>query len=491
MVPDADVCLIIEGGYPYQLGGVASWADALIRALPNLKFHVIAITIRSHSRKSRFQFPDNLVGVTDVILDVCPAGRVPKRNDEPAIARGIGLLRRVLTVGDKDSFCELSDLLRSTGLGQIALLDSKYAWTAMEKVYSELLPDGSLIDFFWSWRFLARSVLAIMNTDLPRTRVFHAAATGYSGIIGTFAKHITRRPLIVTEHGIYTNERRIELAVAEWIYDSGKRGYSVDDGSTELKDIWLQAFTAFSRTAYELADVITTQYKANQKFQLTDGAPEEKLRIIPNGINVDQYAAIERPPGERPPTVLLIGRVVPIKDTRTYIMAIATLKEQVPEVAAIVIGPENEDPEYARSCRDLVAQLGLENTLQFLSRVPDIAVYLAIADVIVLTSISEAQPIALLEAAAAGLPAVTTDVGSCREIVEGFADDPVKGTGGIVVEPCNPEAIAKALATILRDSNLRKSMGHVMRERVANYYHRDRIRRLYEDMYMGLDTQNA
>ena len=51
------------------------------------------------------------------------------------------------------------------------------------------------------------------------------------------------------------------------------------------------------------------------------------------------------------------------------------------------------------------------------------------------------------EAAATGLPAVTTDVGSCREIIEGFADDPVQGRGGFVVPACNPKAMAEALAT--------------------------------------------
>ena len=123
----------------------------------------------------------------------------------------------------------------------------------------------------------------------------------------------------------------------------------------------------------------------------------------------------------RPPTVLMIGRIVPIKDTRTFIMAVSLLKELVPDVVAILIGPEEEDPSYAAGCRALVAQLGLESTVQLLGRVPDVMEYLGQADVIALTSISEAQPIALLEAAATGLPAVTTDVGSCREIIEGFA----------------------------------------------------------------------
>jgi glycosyltransferase involved in cell wall biosynthesis len=478
----ADVCLIVEGGYPYELGGVASWVDTLIRACSDLTFHVVAISIASQPRVAKFAAPGNLLGVTDVILDACPAGRAGKRSDEADIALAVRLMQSALTDGSQ-AFRMLIDLVRHTGLGQAALLNSKPAWTAMERVYRDLLPSGPLLDFFWSWRFLARGLLSVIKTPLPDARIFHAVATGYCGLVGACAKHITGRPLIVTEHGIYTNERRIELSVADWLFESGAGGYSVENRPAELRNVWLSAFNTFSRIAYDQADVITTQYLANQDYQRCDGAPEAKLRIIPNGIDVDRYAVIERCAAPRPPTVLMIGRIVPIKDTRTFIAAVGLLRDLVPGVVAIVIGPENEDPAYAAGCRNLVAQLELENTLQFLARVADVTEYLARADVLALTSISEAQPIALLEAAAVGLPAVTTDVGSCRDIVEGFAADPVQGAGGIVVDACNAEAVANALATILLDDALRAEMGAVMRRRAANYYHKNRVLRLYKDMY--------
>jgi glycosyltransferase involved in cell wall biosynthesis len=117
--------------------------------------------------------------------------------------------------------------------------------------------------------------------------------------------------------------------------------------------------------------------------------------------------------------------------------------------------------------------------------------YLLAADVLALSSISEAQPIAMLEAAATGLPIVSTDVGSCREIIEGFDGDPVDGCGGIVVEPCNPKAMAEALATILLDDAMRSQMAEVMRRRVASYYDKDRVTRLYEGLYADLMAQPA
>jgi len=486
---EADVCLIVEGGYPYILGGVGSWMDALMRASPQLRFYVISIGIAAQPRVAKYGIAENVVGITDVILDQAAAGYAPRRRDAGLIAHGVRLMQDVLSGAPGGSFEALIDLVRESGLGRAALLDSKPAWTAMERVYRETLANGSLIDFFWTWRFLARSLLAIVTVPLPRASVFHAVSTGYAGLTGAYARHVTGRPCVVTEHGIYTNERRIELSVADWIFDSGAGGFAVGTKPAELREVWLNGFVGFSRVAYAAADLITTQYRANQEYQRADGAPQEKFRIIPNGIDVDVYASVVKSTAPRKPTVLMIGRIVPIKDIRTFITAISLLKPLVPEVVALLIGPEEEDPAYAAGCRALVAQLGLQDTVQFLGRVPDVKAYLGYADVIALSSISEAQPIALLEAAATGLPAVTTDVGSCREIIEGFDGDPVHGRGGYVVAACNPKAMAEALAAILRDPEAGRAMGRVMQQRIPQLYHKERIRRLYEGLYAELAAE--
>jgi glycosyltransferase involved in cell wall biosynthesis len=481
----ADVCLIVEGGYPYVLGGVGSWADALTRASPQLTFHVIAIGVSTQARRAHFSLPPNVVGVTDVLLDVCPPGRGLTAGYANQVKTILPLLENALTSGDGSTLKELVERVRITGFGQAALLDSKEGWRAMEQAYERLLPDGPLLDFFWSWRFLARSLLAVISAPLPQAGVFHAVATGFSGLVGSCAKLSTKRPLLVTEHGIYTNERRIELAVADWLFDSGAGGFDVTSASVELRSIWSSAFQSFSRMTYAVSDVITTQHRANQALQLADGAAERKLRILPNGIDIGMFAA-PRDPTPRPRTVLMIGRIVPIKDIRTFITAIAILRERVPDVVAVLIGPEDEDPEYAASCRQLVHQLEVGSSIKFLGRVPDVLPHLLSADVLVLSSISESQPIVMLEAAAAGLAIVSTDVGSCREIIEGFAGDPTEGHGGIVVEPCNPKAMAEALVKILRDERMRSQMADVMRRRVASYYNKDRVTLLYEELYADL-----
>ena len=294
MSAGADVCLIAEGGYPYVVGGVSSWADALMRASPQLSFHVIAISVSSQARRRSFVLPANAVDVTDVILDVCPRGRTPAHGEADKIKQILGLLEIALTSGDRSTLEELIEQMRITGFGQAALLDSKEGWHAMERAYERLLPNGPLLDFFWSWRFLVRSLLAMMSTPLPQARVFHAVATGFSGVVGSYARLVVKTPLLVTEHGIYTNERRIELAVADWLFDSEVGGFDVATAPAELRSIWLNAFQSFSRISYAVADVITTQYRANQSFQRADGAPDDKLRIIPNGIDFTKFAAVPR-----------------------------------------------------------------------------------------------------------------------------------------------------------------------------------------------------
>src|SRR6188508_1246901 len=121
---EADVCLIVEGGYPYILGGVASWMDALMRASPQLRFYVISIGIAAQPRVAKYAIAENVVGITDVILDQAPAGRAPRRRDAGLIAHGVRLMQNVLSGAPGDSFETLIDLVRESGLGRAALLDS-------------------------------------------------------------------------------------------------------------------------------------------------------------------------------------------------------------------------------------------------------------------------------------------------------------------------------------------------------------------------------
>ena len=131
----------------------------------------------------------------------------------------------------------------------------------------------------------------------------------------------------------------------------------------------------------------------------------------------------------------------------------------------------------------MVAHLGLGETFSFTGRV-NVREHLGHVDAIALTSISEAQPLVLLEAGASGVPSVATDVGSCRDIIEGRPDeDPPLGPAGFITPLANPLATAKGLAALLTNPDLRARHGETIRRRTELYYNKNVVDQLYRNLY--------
>jgi len=195
--------------------------------------------------------------------------------------------------------------------------------------------------------------------------------------------------------------------------------------------------------------------------------------------------ALQRRPAGIAPVVGLVGRVVPIKDVKTFIRAMRGVVSAIPEAEGWVVGPEEEDQAYATECRSLVASLGLEGKVKFLG-FRQIHELLPNLGLMVLTSISEAQPLVILEAWAAGTPVVSSDVGSCRELIEGAADEsPPLGCAGEVVAIADPQATARAIIGLLSNPERWRAAQAVGLERVNRYYTEvlmlDRYRNLYRN----------
>lgn len=431
----ADVCIVVEGCYPYVSGGVANWLDWLIRSQPNTSFSVVAIVADDREMTSRYGLPGNVVHFENLPLSRKQAKPMLLREPRLDPAEVADIMCRVLEHGDPAAFASLCAMMRLPAAqggrifgkradGTISLeqlTSSRFAWNVMSEVYDRLTPAASFPDFFWAWRTLVGGLFSVLTSPMPAARCYHTISTGYAGLFAARAAIETGRRVAITEHGIYTNERRIDLTSAEWIADSVAFSLSRIDDRMDIRQFWTRCFESYARLCYDACTRITTLYGENQSFQTALGAPREKLEVIPNGIETTKFSALERVAG-RSPTVALIGRVVPIKDIKTYIAAVARLKAEYPDLVALLLGPTDEDPEYFRQCVEMARELGLEGTLRFTGKV-DIIDYMTGIDVMVLTSISEAQPLVLLEAGAASIPCVTTDVGSCREIIEGLPEE--------------------------------------------------------------------
>ena len=363
------------------------------------------------------------------------------------------------------------------------IFNSALGWDVARQMYERQMPNGSFLHFFWAWRALLGGVLATLEYPLPRAKVYHTISTGYAGVLAARAGLQTGRPVLLTEHGIYTNERRIELLMADWVTDTIDKGHDLADPRLDLRDMWITAFEAYARTCYEGVDRVVTLFADNQRAQRLLGAAPERLEVIANGIDFARYRDLPIAADDERPTVALIGRVVEIKDVKTYIAAIDILRRRIPDVRALVLGPLDEDPDYAAQCSKLAADLDLGETLEFTGTV-DVRAWLPKIHVGALTSLSESQPLVLLEAGAAGVPFVATNVGSCRELLEGRgSESPRLGAGGIVTNVVAPAEIAAALESLLHDPARRRAMGAVMRSRVERYYRSEQAAAAYANLY--------
>jgi glycosyltransferase involved in cell wall biosynthesis len=362
------------------------------------------------------------------------------------------------------------------------LTDSSFAWQLCVASYRILMPQASFKDFFWAWQALTGGLFAVVKADLPRARTYHALSTGYAGLLAARARIEGAEHVILTEHGIYTNERQIEILMANWITDTIDKGLAGHQNRLDLRDLWTVAFKSFAAACYAACDRIITLFDGNQAMQRELGAPEHKLSIIPNGIDVDRFDAIPLLPDDAPPTVALIGRIVPIKDVKTFVRAADLVRAELPEARFIVAGPTDETPAYAADCRKLVGQLGLEDAVAFTGRI-EIARLLSQCHVVALTSVSEGQPLSILEAGAAGLPCVTTDAGSCREILLGTGEDGNVQPGGFVADAMDAASIAVHMVHLLRDPDLRRRLGSNLKQRVTRHYRAADVAAAYDDLY--------
>lgn len=273
---------------------------------------------------------------------------------------------------------------------------------------------------------------------------------------------------MISEHGIYTREREEELLKADWV-----------EGI--YKNVWIDQFRKMSRLAYDRADAVTSLYGHARELQLGLGCPAEKTRVTPNGIDMSRFADI---PGRQPEdegyiNIGAVLRVAPIKDVKTMIRAFAFAKEQNPVLKLWIMGPVDEDKEYAEECYQLVEAMRVKDVI-FTGRI-NVREYLGRMDFTILTSISEGQPLTILESYAAKKPVIATDVGNCRGLIYGEGDG--LGTAGILTHIMNVEEITAAIRELAQSAELRRTMGECGYARLKANYQLEKMIETYEELY--------
>jgi glycosyltransferase involved in cell wall biosynthesis len=486
----ADVCLILEGTYPYVPGGVSTWVHNLISALPDLTFcGVVILPSQTQKWEQRYEPPPNFVGLEHVYIHDYTLNK--KRRRIPRRKKGVQQIEKLLALlkaGDPQAVELLVGALFPAEKRLLSTHDMIYcreAWDMVLRCYNPEENSDSFIDYFWTYRFTHLPLFQLLDAPKPKARCYHTISTGYAGFLGLLAAKQHGRPLLLTEHGIYTKERKIEIAQAEWIYQSNYQEIRVEKELGAFQKLWIHMFEAMSRMTYHVSEEVITLYQGNAEIEKVEGCPPEKIKIIPNGINLKNFEGIGPDPGEKdgPFRVGFVGRVVPIKDVKTFLRACKLVSLRVPEAKFYIMGPTDEDKDYYRDCLALCDTLGLDKLVEYTGKVPILDWYPKL-DLVVLTSISEAQPLVILEANIAGIPVVASDVGACSELCYGRTEeDRALGPSGLVTGIANPTSTAEAMIKIMTDTRLRIEMSEAGKERVRRYYNEADLNQTYRGIY--------
>ncbi|UVI31258.1 GT4 family glycosyltransferase PelF [Paenibacillus spongiae] len=465
------ICIIAEGSYPYITGGVSSWIHSIITQMPSTEFIIFAIAAQSSQQgQFKYELPPNVVEVKEIFLDAYLFEESDWGSRFRLSAAKKRDVRALLGGEEEIVWSNIFDLLRSNQFRQASdFLLSKDYFDILEELCQTKYNLVPFTEMFWTVRSMILPLLLTLRHEIPKADVYHSVSTGYAGVIGALAKHVHGSPFLLTEHGIYSREREEEIIKADWV-----KGY--------FKDLWIEYFYRLSGCAYEAADQVITLFNLNKKIQIELGCSPDKISVIPNGVNSDDYAALTPAPKDGKIRIGAIVRVVPIKDIKTMLQSFALIKKEVPQAELIIMGPLEEDPEYYEECLQMIEALEVRD-VRFTGsvRVKD---YLGQMDVLMLTSISEGQPLAILEGMACAKPFVATNVGSCRELLEG-PDDGI-GPAGFIAPVMHYEQIANAVIKLCKDEQLRESMGRNARERVKKYYKHEEVITGYHDLYQSL-----
>jgi glycosyltransferase involved in cell wall biosynthesis len=234
-------------------------------------------------------------------------------------------------------------------------------------------------------------------------------------------------------------------------------------------------------------DVVTVPCEyARRIYSERYGVPLSRVVNVGTAVRLDLYDAVvdrgrvrrDLAIGREDVLAVIVGRLHEGKGLETAVGSVRTILEREPRFRLLLVGTG----PLEGALRHLVSRLGLGGVVTFAGRRNDVPELLGASDLLILPSESETAPLTILEAMAAGLPVVATDVGGVSEAVE-------DGVTGILIRPRDARAIVDAVVSVVGSADRGAAMGRAARTAVRERYGADRligaVAGLYERLLAG------
>jgi glycosyltransferase involved in cell wall biosynthesis len=243
---------------------------------------------------------------------------------------------------------------------------------------------------------------------------------------------------------------------------------------------------ALQKAACRLADHVLVNAQAVSDVLVKEGYDGSRISVIRNGLDASRFEKAAHRKSVRQefglpdasPVVAVFARLNPLKGIEYFLEAVSFLSRHFPEVRFLIVG-DSMSQAYRQGLEALSDSLGLSACVTFSGFRGDVPEILTQVSVSVLPSLSEGLSNVVLEAMAAGVPIVATDVGGTSEMVE-------DGVTGVLVPPRNAVALAHAIASLLADPVRRHAMGEAGRLRVSERFSLQAAVSDTEKLYEGL-----
>ncbi len=203
------------------------------------------------------------------------------------------------------------------------------------------------------------------------------------------------------------------------------------------------------------ADRIRTVSTRGKRGLVSIGVAEDKIDVIPIATDISRFSSMDRSRA-MPNQILCVSRLEAEKGIGVLLSAFAILYKKHPEVSLVIVG----DGSQRKTLEKLSRSFKIHDAVLFAGASDDVATYLSRASVYVQPSYFEGWGLAVIEAAAAGLPIVMTDVGCAGEVIK-------HEESGLVVPTGSAAALAGALERVMKDEALRHALGETARRAVA------------------------